>query len=119
MSGEARTRETPTARYRLAPDVRFRVVGGEGVVVRQEAGEVLVVNGVAARVLELLDPRRAKGSDPDAGERGRSFDELLDRLGEEFEAEGEEVARDLREFLDEVVEGGVVVSTGDVPADEP
>jgi len=102
---------TPTTRYRLAPDVRFRVVGSEGVVVRQDAGEVLVVNGVAARVLELLDPRRAKGGDPGAGDRGRSFDELLDRLAEEFEATEEEIARDLREFLAEVVTGGVVVPT--------
>lgn len=110
MSSEPKT---PTARYRLAPDVRFRVVSGEGVVVRQDAGEVLVVNGVAARVLELLDPRRAKGSGPQPGDRGRSFAELLERLGQEFEATEEEIARDLREFLDEVLAGGVVVETAE------
>lgn len=103
----------------MAPDVRFRVVGGEGVVVRQDAGEVLVVNGVAARVLELLDPRRATGRGPQPGDRGRCFDELLDRLGGEFEATEEEIARDLREFLDEVVADGVVVPAGDVPKDDP
>lgn len=99
-------------RYRLASDVRFRVVGGEGVVVLQDAGEVLVVNGVAARVLELLDPRRGRGSGPQPGE-GRSFSELLERLGQEFEATEEEIARDLREFLDEVLAGGVVVETAE------
>lgn len=101
-------------RYRLAPDVRFRVVSGEGVVVRQDAGEVLVVNGVAARVLELLDPRRMEGDDPVSGPAdlppGRSFDEMLAPLQEEFDATEEEIARDLRGFLDELVAGGVALA---------
>jgi hypothetical protein len=103
---------TSTTRYRLAPDVRFRVVGDEGVVVRQDAGEVLVVNGVAARVLELLDPRRrtesASERAPVRDPQGRSVNELIRRLGEEYEASEEEIARDLREFLVEAVAGGIV-----------
>jgi len=91
-------------RYRLASDVRFRVVGGEGVVVLQDAGEVLVVNGVAARVLELLDLRR----EPLPGREGRSAEELIARLVEEFDASNEDIERDVRDFLEEIREAGVV-----------
>ena len=38
-----------------APDVRFRVVDREAVVVRQKSAEVLVMNEVAARLLALAD----------------------------------------------------------------
>lgn len=109
-------------RYRLASDVRFRVVGGEGVVVLQEAAEVLVVNGVAARVLELLDPRRepSGGSGASGAEQpvegrsteGRSAEELIARLAGEYEAPREEIAADVRGFLAEILEVGVVVAVG-------
>jgi len=97
---------SPRTGYRLASDVRFRKVGGEGVVVQQSAGEVLVVNGVGARVLELLDPRREEGGLP----AGRSLGELLQRLAEEYEAPRDRIERDVRGFLDEVTELGVVVA---------
>jgi len=40
--------------FRKCSDARYRNIGGEGIVVRQTAGEVLVLNGVGARVLDLL-----------------------------------------------------------------
>lgn len=40
---------------KTAPDVRFRVVDREAVVVRQKSAEVLVMNEVAARLLALAD----------------------------------------------------------------
>jgi len=36
-------------------DVRYRLIDGEAVVVRQRAAEVLVLNDVAARILALAD----------------------------------------------------------------
>lgn len=102
------TDSSPVTRYRLASDVRFRVIGGEGVVVLQDAGEVLVVNGVAARVLELLDPRRGDES----AAQGRGLDELVERLSEEYEAPRDEIEADLREFLEETLAGGVVIEAG-------
>ena len=48
----------PTSVLRLRSDIRFRIVDDEAVVVRQAAGEVLVLNEVGGRVLELFDGSR-------------------------------------------------------------
>jgi pyrroloquinoline quinone biosynthesis protein D len=80
---------------RLRREVRFRNVGGEGVVLRQEAREVLVVNGVGARVLELLDGRR-------------SVAEVAAVLREERDAPPEAIERDVEAFVDELLAAGVV-----------
>jgi hypothetical protein len=45
----------PQSVLRRRGDVRYRVLDGEAVVVRQGAGEVLVMNEVAARILDLAD----------------------------------------------------------------
>ena len=41
---------------RPAPDIRFRMVDREAVVVRQRDAEVLVMSEVAARLVEPVDP---------------------------------------------------------------
>ena len=91
MSGEPR-------RYRRLADVRFRVIDGEGVVVKQQSAELLVLNEVGARILELLD-----------GERTTA--EVLETLGEEFDAEAAELEGDLESFLRELSEAGVLERT--------
>ena len=42
---------------RPVPDLRFRRIDDVAVVIRQRAGEVLVMNETAARLLELADGR--------------------------------------------------------------
>ena len=81
--------------FRRRSDVRFRTVGGEGVVLRQEAREVLVVNETGARVLELLDGRRDVAA-------------VHAVLAAERVAAAGAVRRDLDDFLTELVEAGVV-----------
>lgn len=88
LSGEAE-------RYRPLSDVRFRVIGGEAVVLKQEAAEVLVLNEVGARILELLD-----------GEHTTT--EVLETLGREFDAEAAVLAGDLESFLRDLTDSGVV-----------
>lgn len=63
-------------------DVRYRVLDGEAVVLRQQAGEVLVLNEVASRVLDLAD-----GETPIAG--------WVEALVAEYEVEREVLERDL------------------------
>ena len=82
-------------RYRRVADVRYRVLDGEAVVLRQRAAEVLGLNRVGSRVLELVD-----------GETG--VPELLDRLADEFEVERATLEADVRAFLDELVAAGVL-----------
>jgi hypothetical protein len=75
--------------FRIAPDVRYRVIDDEAVVVRQREGDVLVLNQVAARVLQLV------------GEN-LSPSEIGDRVVEEFEAPAKAIREDVERFLDEL-----------------
>jgi hypothetical protein len=45
---------TPATVLRRRPDVRYRLVAPEAVVIRQSVPEVMVLNGVAAEVLERI-----------------------------------------------------------------
>src|ERR1700674_742406 len=87
------------------PDVRFRVIDAEGVVVRQSAGEVLVLNDIGTRILALAD-----GVAPVAV--------WIDTLLVEFEVEVERPAResDVLAFAAELVEQGLLESAPAKPA---
>ena len=52
---------TPAAVLRRRPDVRYRRIEGEAVVLRQSTSEVLVLNEVGASVLDLADGERSVG----------------------------------------------------------
>jgi hypothetical protein len=76
-------------------DVRFRIVADEGVVIRQQAAEVLVVNEVGARILQLLDGKR-------------SLAQVRACLAAEFAAEPAELERDVAAYVDALIAAGVV-----------
>jgi hypothetical protein len=82
-------------RLRTRSDVRFRRVADEAVVLRQDAGEVLALNEVAARILELV------------GE-GLTQDEIVDRLLEEYDVERPELEADTAAFVQELLDSGVI-----------
>ncbi len=82
---------------RRRTDVRFRVIDEEGVVVRQGAGEVLVLNHLGTRILALAD-----GLTP----VGRWIETLLG----EFEVERPRLAGDVLAFAAELVEQGLLES---------
>ena len=81
--------------YRRRGEVRFRVVDGEAVVVRQQAAEVMVLSAVGARVLELAD-----GVMPVRG--------WLEILAAEFDVERERLERDVLEFATELEQAQVL-----------
>ncbi len=80
---------------RRRPDVRYRRIEGEAVVLRQSAAEVLVLNGVGGDVLDLADGRRP-------------VSEWVDALVREYGADRAVVARDLLEFAAEAAEAGLL-----------
>lgn len=93
----------------LGPDIRYRVVDeDEGVVVRQEAGEILVVNKVGAYFLRLVD-----GS--------RSIENIAVDLEQIFDTDQKTLLDDLLTFTDSLIRAGVVsfneVQNGPNPAD--
>lgn len=76
-------------------DVRFRLLDGEAVVLRQRAGEVMVLNEVGARILELAD-----GTTPVAG--------WVEALAAEYEVGRDELARDVLYFAGELAAAEVL-----------
>ena len=81
--------------FRPRPDVRFRVVGEEAVVVRQEASEVIALNDVGASVLALLDSRRTVAA-------------VVEALLSEYEIDRDALRADVEAFLLELRDTGVV-----------
>jgi hypothetical protein len=81
--------------FRRKSDIRFRIMDGEAVVVLQDAAEVLVLNEVGTRILQLVD-------------QGATEDQILAVLLGEFEVAPDELERDLREFLREMLHQGIV-----------
>lgn len=77
-----------------AKDIRFRRVGAEAVVLAQDAGEVLVVNEVGARILELAD-----GETP--------VKDWLRVLEAEYDVPAAALQEDVARYLDELLEKGV------------
>jgi hypothetical protein len=81
---------------RVSPDVRWRTVDGEAVIVSQTAGEVLGLNETGARFLALVAD-------------GRGFDDIVAQLADEFDAPRTEIERDVAALRDDLLGAGVLV----------
>jgi len=72
--------------------VRFRMVGGEGVIVHQDVGEVMAVNATGALVFELAD-----------GER--TLEDIAAAVAERYPSQDrEQLLSDVLAFADQLVE---------------
>ncbi len=87
---------TETTRlFHLKSDVRYRSIADEGIVLLQDEGEVLVVNGVGVRIVELI------------GE-GITLPQILETLETEYDVEPEQLMTDVRTYLAELEDAGVL-----------
>jgi hypothetical protein len=93
---------TSSTVLRRRPDVRYRRIEGEAVVVRQSSAEVLVLNGVGADVLDLADGERPVGA-------------WIDALFEVYDTDAESLARDVLTFAAELTEAGLLEPVGEAP----
>jgi pyrroloquinoline quinone biosynthesis protein D len=84
-----------TAAFRRCRDARYRNVAGEGLVVRQSVGEVLVLNDVGTRVLDLLEAGAAIGA-------------VVDALSLEYEVDRAVLEQDVAAYLAELLDAGIV-----------
>jgi len=80
---------TPTDTLTIHPDILFRAVDDEGVVVDQRQPEVMVVNGEAVYILKLIR---------ETGSRKAVLESLL----QEYDADPATIAADLDNFLSEL-----------------
>lgn len=76
-------------------DLRFRRVDNEAVVIRQRAGEVLVMNETAARLLELADGRTSVAG-------------WVDILAGEYDVDRAALERDVLAFATDLTEDGML-----------
>lgn len=86
---------TSSTVLRRRTDVRYRLIEGEAVVVRQSSAEVLVLNGVGAAVLDLADGESSVGA-------------WIEALAEVYDADPGILARDVLEFAAELEEAGLL-----------
>lgn len=91
----------PDAIFRPSRDVRFRIVDNEAIVLRQEAGEALVLNDVGAEILQLLDGTQSVAA-------------VLEHLHRTFDAESGELEADCHQFIDDLARRGVLTQ-GNAP----
>jgi hypothetical protein len=109
-TGEDVSALDPTRILKPSRDLRFRRIDDEAVVVRQSAGEVLVMNETAARLLELADGRT-------------SVADWVEVLAGEYDVDREALERDVLAFADELAGEGMLElvppSEEEKPEDEP
>lgn len=85
----------PTSVFRRKGDVIYRVIDDEAVVVRTGTSEVLGLNAVGARILDLVDGELTVGA-------------LIEQLEGEYEVDRAQLEADVELFLREMSEGGVL-----------
>ncbi|HEY7913876.1 MAG TPA: PqqD family protein [Blastocatellia bacterium] len=85
-----------TAEYpALHPQVAMQVVDGLTVIVLADSGEVLVLNALGTRILDLIDGKR-------------TITEIARLIEEEYDVSAEQARRDLDEFLRTLSEAGAL-----------
>ena len=85
-----------TAEYpALHPQVAMQDVDGLKVIVLADSGEVLVVNKLGTRIVELIDGKRTVA-------------EVADALESEYEVSAEELRGDLETFLRTLSDAGAL-----------
>ncbi len=90
----------PTTRLRRCSDVRYRHIPPETLLIRQSGPEILVLNGIAGRLLDLLSP-------------GVTAGDLVEAMQREYDGPPADVERDTLAFLDDLLATGIVeVATG-------
>src|SRR6266498_1974290 len=89
----------------LAAQVAMQTVDGLAVMVLADSGEVLVLNPIGTRILELIDGKR-------------SVAEIAGVIESEYTVSAEEARRDLETFLQTLQEAGALTSPANAPDGE-
>lgn len=82
-----------------APATAWRIIEGEAVILSMETKVLRGLNPVGSRVWELIDGRR-------------SVEEIIGVIVKEFDVSPEAAAQDVRGFVGELLERGLVTPVG-------
>ena len=83
----------------LHPQVATRIIDGEAVIVLPKSGQVKVLNEVGSRIWELIDGTRSVG-------------EITEIVVAEYDVTTDQAERDVEEFIQELIEGDMLVLAG-------
>jgi len=89
--------------WKIDEHVRFRRLFDEGVVIHQEQAETVVLNDTGVTFLELCDGQRKTG-------------DIISTMSETFDIDSETLLEDLRPFIQELAELGIIQRVDDTPA---
>jgi hypothetical protein len=81
---------------RLSPDVVFRDLEGEAVILDLSSGRYFGLNAVGTRIWTLLDA-------------GTPVDRIVETIGAEYAADAGQIRRDVTALIDELASRGLVV----------
>jgi Coenzyme PQQ synthesis protein D (PqqD) len=91
----------PTARFSVKPDVVFRLLGAEAILLSLDGGVYFGLNEVGTRIWSLL--------------ADHPVDEVARRLSEEFEVTAAEARADVETLAEQLVARGLVVRADEHP----
>jgi hypothetical protein len=86
----------PDSRLQHHPDVAWRLVQEDALLVDPHTGRIFPLNPVAARIWTLMDP-------------SRQVSEIVEILVNEFDAPPENVREDAYEFIEKLLDANLVV----------
>ncbi len=86
---------TQSDAVRLSPDIRYRTVTPEGVVVHLKRAEVMVVNELGVKILELI-------------EKTGSLSGVIDLLSQTYDAPRDRIAADVQQFCNDMRNRGLL-----------
>ena len=81
---------------RISPDVVFRDLEGEAVILDLASGRYFGLNAVGTRIWALL-------------EGGTPTDRIVEAIVDEYDADAQQIARDVRGLIDELTSRGLIV----------
>jgi hypothetical protein len=88
--------------WKLSPDVVFRDLDGEAVILDLSSGTYFGLNEVGTRVWHLVDD-------------GRDPSQIVEIVATEYAADRETIARDVERLLDDLSSRRLIVSAGSGP----
>lgn len=81
---------------RLSPDVVFRDLEGEAVILDLASGRYFGLNAVGTRIWTLLDA-------------GTPIEEIVQAIAEEYDADAEQIDRDVKALIEDLSSRGLIV----------
>jgi hypothetical protein len=87
--------KTAKQHHQLRSDVRYRLVHGEAVILRQEDGEVIVLNEMGTAMIQHLD-------------QGETVEQMIEGLEKVYDNGGDKLVQDALAFVAELRSAGVV-----------